>query len=334
MQVKAELVNVFQLRCTLEGVSGSCAFYLYCGDEVLVRGSYSAEDSVMFALTKPGVYRVKWFVRNPAGEISSGVSERLRFAGFFDLVDEPPALPLALHGVSRATAFASLTLGARRTVEFFVDPTGRLVGSTFFGLPVVSDVGDRSDVQLVAERSRFLQGDNTRNPGPLYFSLQDGAVDVVSEELHALSVLDLYSLARRAFAEGLVQGANHVQSFIFTKFGARIPYRASIGAGTRFGYSGLGTVLHPDTVIGENCVVGQNVTLGARGNSTPVVGNNVYIAAGAKCIGGRIGNNVVVGANAVVTSGVPDNCVVAGIPARVISTDMDKYRGYVGRPTS
>jgi serine O-acetyltransferase len=50
-----------------------------------------------------------------------------------------------------------------------------------------------------------------------------------------------------------------------------------------------------------------------------VLGDNVFVGAGAKIVGGvRIGNNVKIGANAVVLSDVPDNSTAVGIPARVV----------------
>lgn len=99
----------------------------------------------------------------------------------------------------------------------------------------------------------------------------------------------------------------------------------NIGKGTKFGYGGIGVVIHKRSVIGENCIVGTNVTIGGRSKSidVPVIGDDVYIATGAKILGGiKIGNNCVVGANAVVISDVPDNCIVAGIPAKIIKTDI------------
>jgi serine O-acetyltransferase len=54
----------------------------------------------------------------------------------------------------------------------------------------------------------------------------------------------------------------------------------------------------------------------------PIIGNNVYIGAGAKILGSiTIGDNVIIGANAVVTRNVPPNCTVAGVPARIIKRD-------------
>lgn len=104
-----------------------------------------------------------------------------------------------------------------------------------------------------------------------------------------------------------------------------IPYTAEIGKGTIFGYKGIGCVIHSKAVIGENCVIGANVTIGGRGRPTvPVIGNNVYISTGAKILGDvKVGNNVTIGANAVLICDAPDNTVWAGVPAKCIKTLSD-----------
>ena len=49
------------------------------------------------------------------------------------------------------------------------------------------------------------------------------------------------------------------------------------------------------------------------------IGNNVWIGAGARILGGvTIGNNVVIGAAAVVTHDLPDGAVYAGVPAKKV----------------
>ena len=106
-----------------------------------------------------------------------------------------------------------------------------------------------------------------------------------------------------------------------------------VGAGLYIGHFG-GIHVNHGAVIGNNCNIQQDVTLGkanrgARAGS-PVIGNNVFIGAGAKIIGHIvIGDGAAIGANAVVTKDVPPGAAVAGVPARVVSDQGSE--GYVNR---
>lgn len=116
-------------------------------------------------------------------------------------------------------------------------------------------------------------------------------------------------------------------------YGIQIPSSVKIGEGFYIGHFGT-IVVNSSAVIGKNVNISQGVTIGRsnRGKSqgTPIIGNEVYIAPGAKIIGGiRIGNNVAIGANAVVVDDVPDNACVAGVPAKIVS--MKGADGYVNR---
>lgn len=106
-------------------------------------------------------------------------------------------------------------------------------------------------------------------------------------------------------------------------FGMGIQRGTNIGKGFYIGHFS-GIIVSGAAIIGDNCNISQGVTIGVAGSGenrgVPQVGNNVYMAAGAKLIGKiKIGNNVAIGANAVVTKDVPDNAVVVGIPAKIIS---------------
>jgi len=88
-------------------------------------------------------------------------------------------------------------------------------------------------------------------------------------------------------------------------------------------WHGFGIVVHPQSIIGDNVTIHQNVTIGSsrNGGVPPIIGNNVIIGANALIIGDiKIGNNVVIGAGSVVVKDVPDNSVVAGNPAKIIKT--------------
>jgi serine O-acetyltransferase len=84
-----------------------------------------------------------------------------------------------------------------------------------------------------------------------------------------------------------------------------------------------GVVIHPGAVVGPNCMLMQQTTLGAaRGNrkGTPTLGGHVDVGAGAKIIGAvTIGDHAIIGANAVVLIDVPAGATAAGVPARIVS---------------
>lgn len=72
-----------------------------------------------------------------------------------------------------------------------------------------------------------------------------------------------------------------------------------------------GIVVSHNAVIGKNCTIFHQVTIGEGRGGAPVIGDHVLIGAGAKIIGGvRIGNNVRIAAGCVVMQDVPDNTTV------------------------
>jgi serine O-acetyltransferase len=77
-----------------------------------------------------------------------------------------------------------------------------------------------------------------------------------------------------------------------------------------------GIIVHPQAVIGRRVTIMQQVTIGGRDhreNIAPLIGDDVYIGAGARVLGDvRIGQGVVIGANAVVTRDIPPGVTVVG----------------------
>ena len=115
------------------------------------------------------------------------------------------------------------------------------------------------------------------------------------------------------------------------RFGIRISYKTRVGPELFIGHEG-GIVVSELTVIGRNCNLSHQVTIGIsrRGEraGVPTIGDNVYIGPGAKLFGAiSVGHNAAVGANCVVTRDVPEFGVVVGIPGRVIS--LDGSQGYI-----
>ena len=115
-----------------------------------------------------------------------------------------------------------------------------------------------------------------------------------------------------------------------TKFGIEMSYQAEIGPGLAIPHTG-GIVVASKAIIGKNCLISQNVTIGAtlRGpnkGQCPVIGDNVYLGPGSIVFGNiSIGHNVAVGSNSVVDKDVPENSVIVGIPGKIISD-----RGSIG----
>ncbi|MBI3591310.1 MAG: serine O-acetyltransferase [Candidatus Melainabacteria bacterium] len=86
---------------------------------------------------------------------------------------------------------------------------------------------------------------------------------------------------------------------------------------------GKGVVIGETSVVGDDVVIYQGVTLG--GTSTkkvkrhPTLGNNIVVGCGAKILGNiTVGDNCQIGANSVVIKDVPANSTVVGIPARIV----------------
>lgn len=115
-----------------------------------------------------------------------------------------------------------------------------------------------------------------------------------------------------------------IEMLNFMIFHAVVPATAKIGRGTTFHHRGIGVVIHPRAIIGEDCVVMHGVTVGGRNNrkrgdrTCPTIGNAVVIGAGAKVLGPiEVGDGAQIGANAVVLTDVPAGGLAVGVPARV-----------------
>jgi serine O-acetyltransferase len=87
-------------------------------------------------------------------------------------------------------------------------------------------------------------------------------------------------------------------------------------------------VVNANAKVGANCRIHPSTCIGASGgnNKAPQMGNNIYIAPGAKIFGDIVlGNNIAIGANAVVNKSFhEDGILIAGIPAKKIGA-IDIY---------
>lgn len=122
------------------------------------------------------------------------------------------------------------------------------------------------------------------------------------------------------------------------KYGLDIHPDVKVGKNVRFLHDGLGTVIHKTTVIEDNVMIMQNVTLGRSDiwvdyEKTKMEGirlkEGAVICTGAKvlCKEGilTVGKNTIIAANAVLTKSTGENEVWAGVPARKIK-DRDNIQ--------
>jgi serine O-acetyltransferase len=97
-----------------------------------------------------------------------------------------------------------------------------------------------------------------------------------------------------------------------------------IGRGAEFGpgfvlVHSQGVVINGTVRGGCDVKIEHQVTIGAEKRQAPIIGDDVFIGAGAKVLGSvTIGAGARVGANAVVVMDVPPHTTVVGIPARVV----------------
>lgn len=102
--------------------------------------------------------------------------------------------------------------------------------------------------------------------------------------------------------------------------------RCIIGRGASFGprfvlIHSYGIVINTAVMGGADIRLEHAVTIGAEKGQAPVLGDDVFVGAGAKILGGvRVGSRVKIGANAVVLDNVPDGTTAVGIPARVVGS--------------
>ena len=112
-----------------------------------------------------------------------------------------------------------------------------------------------------------------------------------------------------------------IEIFVRVIFSCDIPYQVIIGKNCKFAHNALGVVIHPEVVIGDNCVIGQNVTIGGRAGKSivPKIGNDVLIGANALILGPvNIGSGAKIGAGAIVVKDIPQNAVVIPEASKVI----------------
>jgi serine O-acetyltransferase len=144
--------------------------------------------------------------------------------------------------------------------------------------------------------------------------------------------LRIYKHGRACLLAGDRGAAKKAEVLNYLLHSSVIPSECRLADDVVFGYGGIGIILHANVSVGSGVVIGSNVTLGGGGAKgrhwtdpegrrvyAPRINDHVYIATGAKVLGGvEVGSLSVIGANSVVISDFPPLSVVVGAPARTV----------------
>lgn len=83
----------------------------------------------------------------------------------------------------------------------------------------------------------------------------------------------------------------------------------------------VGIVINSKVRGGRNVTLESGVVIGDEKGQSPRLGDNIFVGAGAKIIGGlTVGDQVKIGANAVVVRSAPAGATMLGIPAKPYGT--------------
>jgi serine O-acetyltransferase len=148
----------------------------------------------------------------------------------------------------------------------------------------------------------------------------------------AVAVHRIGTWVERESGHGLVRGPikllarrMHVMMFRYVRnqYGIELPHTITLGRRVILGHQS-GIVIHPYATIGDDCVIRQNVTIGAlnaeRVGEAPVIGRRVELGAGAAILGRvTIGDGSRIGPHAVVMTDVPPGSTVFVNPPRMIT---------------
>ncbi len=133
----------------------------------------------------------------------------------------------------------------------------------------------------------------------------------------------IWHLSNRLYRRGHTDAAQFVKGWLRRRYACDLPPEIVMDYRVALVHNGLGVVINGQTVFKGYAVIFQNVTIGDRalgkrvpGKEAPIIGNRVFIGAGAVLLGNiEIGDNVIIGAGAIVIKDVPSKHRALGNPA-------------------
>lgn len=167
------------------------------------------------------------------------------------------------------------------------------------------------------ETVRLIQSDLRAKARWLYES------DDPKAQLKTLATDGTTAMLLYRLMQGSRRAGHPMLEMVFNKLNTVVG-GAIIGRGAEFGpgfvlIHSQGVVINGAVKGGSDVKIEHQVTIGAEKRQSPVLGDGVFIGAGAKIVGPvNIGPNARVGANAVVVHDVPADTTVVGIPAKPI----------------
>jgi len=156
--------------------------------------------------------------------------------------------------------------------------------------------------------------------------------------INSKAIINAKDLSKITIGKGVSIGAQTVIDI--NEFSESTPVSSlQIGKGTYLGELNNIRASGGKIIIGNNCLISQNVSIIATNhgyklgeliqdqawdleNNFVTIKNDVWIGCGSIILPGvTIGNGVVIAAGSIVTKDIPDNAIVKGIPAKIM-----KYR--------
>jgi serine O-acetyltransferase len=111
--------------------------------------------------------------------------------------------------------------------------------------------------------------------------------------------------------------------YVRNQHGIELPRRTRVGEELTLAHQG-GIVIHQHAVIGDRCLIHQNVTIGNAGrgltpDQAPIIGNDVELGVGAAILGHvNVGDGARIGANVVVYIDVPPDATLVATSPRLV----------------
>ena len=92
-----------------------------------------------------------------------------------------------------------------------------------------------------------------------------------------LGIIPIYRLSNKLYKKGYKRISKVLDSLNYYLHNSIIPASCEIGEGTMIAYGGIGIVIHGNSIIGKNCMIGQGITIGGKsGDKNEIFSGGVW----------------------------------------------------------